>query len=469
MSERAIRTILAVFCLVTAAAIPVPGAAESLIPLPGDVDGNGVINEADRVLMAQLLAGNRVTGQVNAANADVNEDGRLGALDGAWLGTMSPPFRGAVVSRTATGSVGKTEAALLLQYAGFSDLLPARYDVNLYKLVYRTLDPWGGMVHASGLMGLPAGLPGSLPLVALAHGTETRKEDVPSNPDYSLTPSAAAIFASSGGYGVVAPDFLGLGDSPGLHPYLHAASEATCALDAMRAARAAVGFYGAAFDQDLFLAGYSQGGHVTMALHRLIEARHAAEFPVTACAPMAGPYDLSGTTVPFVLNISTPGSAHVAYLPYTLLSMDLVYDVWSDPAGVFVSPYDVTVFELFDGAHDAVQIGMSLPPIPRNVLVPAYLSAVLSDENHPLNRAIRDNDLCDWAPIAPLRMYHGSNDSVVPFANAEVAYDRMYALGGNVNYVNVGPYDHGSALAPCIHGARLWFDSLRRRAEPPGE
>src|SRR6266404_6895443 len=39
----------------------------------------------------------------------------------------------------------------------------------------------------------------------------------------------------------------------------------------------------------LFITGYSQGGYVAMATHK---AMQAAQLPVTAAAPMSGPYAL---------------------------------------------------------------------------------------------------------------------------------------------------------------------------------
>ena len=45
-----------------------------------------------------------------------------------------------------------------------------------------------------------------------------------------------------------------------------------------------------ALNGQLFLMGYSHGGHVTMALHRELEQYHANEITITASAPMAGAY-----------------------------------------------------------------------------------------------------------------------------------------------------------------------------------
>src|SRR5258707_14075515 len=62
---------------------------------------------------------------------------------------------------------------------------------------------------------------------------------------------------------------------------------------ALTAARSALGHIAAASTLDggkLFITGYSQGGHVAMATHRAMEA---AGMPVTASAPMSGPYAMA--------------------------------------------------------------------------------------------------------------------------------------------------------------------------------
>ena len=62
------------------------------------------------------------------------------------------------------------------------------------------------------------------PLFSFSHGTVTQTNDVPSA-TVSLDAFAGIAFASVG-YASVVADLLGLGASPGLHPYLHARSEA---------------------------------------------------------------------------------------------------------------------------------------------------------------------------------------------------------------------------------------------------
>ena len=58
------------------------------------------------------------------------------------------------------------------------------------------------------------------------------------------------------------PDYIGMGESPGLHPYVHGESEATATIDMIRAAREFITDSLNLIDNhQVFLSGYSQGGH----------------------------------------------------------------------------------------------------------------------------------------------------------------------------------------------------------------
>ena len=98
------------------------------------------------------------------------------------------------------------------------------------------------------------------------------------------------------GYVAVAPDYLGLGESRGFHPYVHAATEASAAIDLLYAAQEFAEKQKFPLNGQLFLTGYSQGGHASMALHRELERNYSKIFPVSAAAHLSGPYSISGET-----------------------------------------------------------------------------------------------------------------------------------------------------------------------------
>jgi len=113
--------------------------------------------------------------------------------------------------------------------------LALQYDVDMYKMIYNTTDAHSQPTIASGALLIPTNtVCKEFPISVYAHGTSLRKIDVPSN-DVSET-VIGKVF-SAGGYFTCMPDYIGMGDSPGLHPYVHAESEATASIDMIRAAR----------------------------------------------------------------------------------------------------------------------------------------------------------------------------------------------------------------------------------------
>jgi len=136
--------------------------------------------------------------------------------------------RGKLLSTGLTMTLPKAMIASLAALESVT-LTPA-FNVNVYKLDYETVDPLGNRTTASGALMLPVGSTSALPLASYQHGTMTRKIDAPSATTLSAEGFVGIAFACTG-YAATLPDYLGLGDSPGAHPYLHASSEATAGVD----------------------------------------------------------------------------------------------------------------------------------------------------------------------------------------------------------------------------------------------
>jgi hypothetical protein len=154
--------------------------------------------------------------------------------------------------------------------------------VEEYKVIYNTSDIDGNPTIASGAMYIPWGC-SNFPMGVYQHGTVFDAESVPSRGQEQIGLALAGF-----GYATVAPDYLGLGDNPSnIHPYLHAESQATVAADLIRAARTYIAdSMGLAHNGELFITGYSQGGHAAMGFHKYIEDNNLlGEFNVVASAP----------------------------------------------------------------------------------------------------------------------------------------------------------------------------------------
>src|SRR5204863_471860 len=118
-----------------------------------------------------------------------------------------------------------------------SGVFPINFGAKAFKVIYNTVSWDSTPTIASGLLIVPVGARCKVPLISYQHGTITRKSDALSNLQGEWF---IALAGASKGNVVVMPDYLGLGDSPGLHPYQHAHSEATAVIDMIRAAKEVV-------------------------------------------------------------------------------------------------------------------------------------------------------------------------------------------------------------------------------------
>jgi len=375
--------------------------------------------------------------------------------DAAPIATATPSDRGAIVSATLVAE--KSLADVLADFAEISLPVEPAHAVSVYKLVYRTVDARGQPTQASGAVLAPADLSEPLPLLSYQHGTVLVDADVPSAGGFE---QIVGIGFAAGGYFAVLPDLLGLGESPGFHPYVHAASSATAVVDMIRAARSFAADNGIELSGQVFLAGYSEGGYATLAALRAIEAEYADEIEVTAAAPMAGPYDLSGVMAEAFAGDKTHPSPY--YLPYLVLAYDEIYDLYDGPDAIFVPPYAELLPPLFDRRHTASTIDDLLPDVPSEILRPELVQRFETDPRDPLRLRLQENDVYDWTPRTPLRLYHCAGDKHVPPANTRLAYERFRERGAeSVEIVDPFPFaDHAFCAAPALLLAKAWFDSF---------
>ena len=372
-------------------------------------------------------------------------------------------FAQRVISRTLIGSFTKIQIDSILNANGIpAQFLTSQYNVDVYKVIYKTVSFDSSETIASGLLAIPTNATGCLPLSSYQHGTVSRKEAAPSR-FVGSEPYVALVLASNG-YVMCEPDYLGLGDSPGIHFYQHAATEATATIDMLRSAREVCATLNVELSGQLFLSGYSQGGHATMAAHRKIQTSLANEFTVTASAPMSGAYDMSGTMVDVML--SNDPYPDPSYLAYIVVSWDTIYNLYNTLSDIFKSPYDTIMPPLFDGTKDLSFANNAMPSVPKFAFVPAQLDSFQNTTNHFFRNALRDNDVYDWKPNCPVRMLFCHSDRSVNYLNAGVAIAKMRANGctdcDTINVSNV--LDHYECAQLALLGAKSFIDPFKSTA-----
>jgi pimeloyl-ACP methyl ester carboxylesterase len=374
----------------------------------------------------------------------------------------------------------------------------AKCDVKVVAINYKTLGPKGEETNSSGAMFVPGGAcTTAAALVAYAKGTDVRKPRTLANPQDAEAFLLVAMYAAQG-YAVVAPDYLGYAKSTfAYHPYLHADSEASTVIDAIRAARKASTTVGANLSGKVMLTGYSQGGHASMAAQRNGERDQADELNIVAGAHLSGPYNLSGSMrVPVVI------AGYQYFVPFLITSWQKVYgDVYNGVSTVFKAPYDSYIENLlpnptltFTTLATSGQLPGAAGETPTQardkVFQAAFITDVATNPNNGTYLAAKKNDLLGWTPKAKVMLCGGAGDPTVPPAIHRDVLKADFAARAvtNVTTVDVdafvqatfgvngaAPTDptspafttyyanyHGTYVPPFCHAqARAFFDTVK--------
>ncbi|MEI6875455.1 MAG: alpha/beta fold hydrolase, partial [Spirochaetota bacterium] len=328
------------------------------------------------------------------------------------------------------------------------------------KLLYWSEDSQGRPERQSGLLCLPESRPGSalkVPLLLLCHGTMVLRERVPSR--QAASECVVAQVAAATGIAVVLPDYPGLGDSPGFHTYCQKTSLAHSAVDILRAAKAYIGGdeSGRAWrlDDRFFIAGYSEGGYAAMAALNELETQAKGEFPIEACYPMAGPFDMSGT-----MRVLMTGSDPIPspyYLAFTVFGWRGNSGELLDPSALLEDSYLRRLRPMFDGRTSGRLINQAIAEmqgvkpglaVAAAMLKPTVRAQLATPEGSALGLALlgvlRENDLYDWKadPSVTMTFMAAPRDELVPPINSTIAEAAMRARGATTRFIELKQTTH---------------------------
>ncbi len=343
--------------------------------------------------------------------------------------------------------------------AGAGNLVPIiEYDVSFYRIIYKTMYK-GSPIEASGLLAIPLNTPTTPALLSAQHGSMTLKAKAPSN--FPETFSRFEIGAAAG-FITIIPDYIGFGEADEVfHPYYDEQHAAATVIDLIKAAKYFLQRENIAFNDNLFLLGYSEGGYVTMATQKEIETNPAHNLTLTGVVAGAGGYDLTG-----MLNgiATTPVYNSPALLAYIVQSYNTTYD-WERPMSDFFNePYASEIPDLFNGSLDIEEINSQLTNNPTDLFNPTfYANLRIETEELALKQALVENSLLDWVPKSPTRLYHGTADETVFFETSETTYNQFIAAGAtNVEFIPIPGGTHQSSIEPMVLDAVEWMRSLNQ-------
>lgn len=441
-------------------------------------------------LTAILLACSLALGACNSSDADPQAAPATPSPRGSLIESPPPRTASLTAANLLDALTGSAQAQRLLDFVS-----QPRCGMDIHYLQYNTIDPVGAAITASAALMVPTGddpsCQGPRPIVIYAHGTSLDRAlnlaDISNQANLEGLVAAAAFTAQ--GYILVAPNYAGFDTSTlPYHPYLNAEQQSNDVMDALTAARSALPTVFAPTVTDsgkLFITGYSQGGHVAMAAHRLLQQSGAA---VTASAPMSGPYTLAAFgDAGFYGQVSR---RLPLFFTYAVEGYQRAYgSIYMTPTEVFEPQYATLVETPLPLTVPASQVQVpthmfsSTPPDPsyapytpatspqeladvfaqgfgpENLVTNPFRLAYLQDAQanpdggfpevtsgapaanpaNPVRQAMKANDLRNWVPASPVLLCAGVEDPSVLYMNTQLIenYWRTNAVATDIRLLDL--------------------------------
>ena len=333
---------------------------------------------------------------------------------------------------------------------------PAKNAVKLYRVTYPSVIPERGNrpTVATGLIAIPDVEGRSFPLVSYQHGTVFGKQEVPSF--IAQSPETALMVAQFAGQGyvVIGADYFGLGLSTEPEGYMVKASHQQATADMLNASRQVL----AALKIDtpkLTLAGWSQGGFVTMALLEKLEAEGVK---VDAAATASAPVDIYVALSGF---LDFPRANDASWVTSLFILSSFSFENYYGVPGLARALLTEESYEIARKAYAREPYDpAAIPTDLKKLIRPAYFDPQFFAES-AYGRLVKATTAYRWVIQSPVRNYYGEADEVITPGLGQFVQSYQRAMGtGNpaVEAVSTGKTTHRGTFATAVPQWKAWFD-----------
>ena len=325
------------------------------------------------------------------------------------------------------------------------------HPVDIYRVVYKT-EVNNTEINASGLLCVPSDK-GDYPLISFQNGTNTvnayAPSEYPSNPSYQFVEVIASM-----GFVVLIPDYPGFGESADIpHPYLIKEPTVRSIIDMLFTAKEMdpEELPDITIEDAVYLAGYSQGGWATLALHEALEKDYTGEFNLKGSVCGAGPYDLNILFGSMIGISSYPMPVYIGYI----INAYTEYNQFTNPVSdILKEPYASRLGNLYTGSLTSEQINGQLTTTIPDLFKDSFISGFGSDTKYiSIRSSLASNSITGWNTDIPLLLIHGGGDRSVNPITTESIYNAMIGAGTspqNCTKEIIPGLDHGDAVIPVM-------------------
>ncbi|WP_334174932.1 lysophospholipase [Pseudoxanthobacter sp.] len=348
----------------------------------------------------------------------------------------------------------------------------AQNDVELHRLVSETVLPHTGeRVAVTGLLALPAGASGRLPVLSWQHGTILSFDQVPSGlvrlaqPDFEpadATDSLETLFNlhrfAARGYAVIAADYVGKGPLRAGRGEAYTVRDVTVrtCLDMLSAGEGAMRARGLE-PGALFLHGWSQGALNTQWLHQALRSSGRA---VTGTATASPFNDLVETWRYWAGAQTFPLPAGVKSYPalpdWIALCMIMVlgsYELNYGLPGLMKSalrPDHRALADTFWQTYALSADDLKSVPAGPALLVAGFFDRFTDNRNSAFLRRLAANTATCWNYDAPVRFCYGLADEAI---HPDMACRPLAAGGAMTQGVAVAGASHRATFLAGLYGS----------------
>ena len=335
---------------------------------------------------------------------------------------------------------------------------PARNAVRLYRITYPSVIPERGNrpTVATGLIAIPDTAAARFPMVSYQHGTVYGKREVPSFPEQSPeTQLMIAQFAGQG-YVLIGADYFGMGLSDEPEGYMVKGSHQQATYDMLVASRAVLAHMKQE-SGDLFLAGWSQGGFVTMAF---LEKLEGANVDVNAAVTASAPVDMF---VPLNGFLNFPRKNDAPWVTTLFILSSFAFENYYGIPGLAKSLISEPYYEVSRKAYEKQPVNAAdIPTDLRKMIRPEYFNPDFFAAS-VYGKLAASTQAYRWVVRTPLRNFYGENDEVISVGLGQLAMHYQRAIGNQrVEAISTGDTTHRGTFARAVPQWKTWFDSLAR-------
>lgn len=113
-----------------------------------------------------------------------------------------------------------------------------------------------------------------------------------------------------------------------------------------------------------------------------------------------------------------------------------------------------------NGKYYGSTINNALTPNLNELFNPSFFAFLKGIGENDLKAKLAENSVHNWKPRAPVRLYHGDADEIVPYFTSQTTFDNFKKRGAEAELITIEDGTHASSFMPMFLSVISWLDEL---------